>query len=309
MASGVCNAIKTVDNFIVVKEEESRININFNQTLNYFCPYKEHYRKNECHSYNEMVSSAFIYLLNLFNIGNYNEDGLKIDKLVKYAILWLSYKLNQNPQSGIKTLNDFYTKHIQTNTKYTNIIDGVDTYKSYKDYIDKNNELMAINIKDIYKFYDALKSLCELYTVCNGKNKDSKNCLEAAKELGKIFGKLNDDFDIIEDSPYYKILSTLSTDYYNFKNKCNDSNCKDIPTLPPIKPTKSSAQDSVESSDVTSSSSIASKSISVLLIFAAIPISLGIAYKYSLFGFDKRLQRQYLREKVKKLKKKMEHYI
>ncbi|SCL84244.1 Plasmodium variant antigen protein Cir/Yir/Bir, putative, partial [Plasmodium chabaudi adami] len=57
-----------------------------------------------------------------------------------------------------------------------------------------------------------------------------------------------------------------------------------------------------------SSSSIASKLIPALLIFA-IPLFLGIAYKYSLFGFDKRLQRQYIREKLKKIKKKMTNYV
>ncbi|SCL94317.1 Plasmodium variant antigen protein Cir/Yir/Bir, putative, partial [Plasmodium chabaudi adami] len=76
---------------------------------------------------------------------------------------------------------------------------------------------------------------------------------------------------------------------------------------------KSSTRNTVEASVQLSeykpsSSSVASKLIPALLVFA-IPIFLGIAYKYSLFGFDKRLHRQYLREKLKKINKKMASYV
>ncbi|EAA19624.1 putative yir1 protein, partial [Plasmodium yoelii yoelii] len=52
-------------------------------------------------------------------------------------------------------------------------------------------------------------------------------------------------------------------------------------------------------SEVTSSSSIVSKLIPVVSIFAAISIFLGISYKYSLFGFRKRVQK-HLRKILKK---------
>ncbi|SCL84051.1 Plasmodium variant antigen protein Cir/Yir/Bir, putative, partial [Plasmodium chabaudi adami] len=72
---------------------------------------------------------------------------------------------------------------------------------------------------------------------------------------------------------------------------------------------KLSAHTTALNPEATSSgSSIASKLIPALLIFA-IPLFLGIAYKYSLFGFDKRVQRQNLREKLKKIKKKMTNYV
>ncbi|CAD2112232.1 CIR protein PIR protein [Plasmodium vinckei] len=62
---------------------------------------------------------------------------------------------------------------------------------------------------------------------------------------------------------------------------------------------------SVSVSEFTpSNSSTSSKLIPVLSIFVVIPIFLGIAYKYSLFGVDKLFQRQYLRKKLKKVKKK-----
>ncbi|SCL97705.1 Plasmodium variant antigen protein Cir/Yir/Bir, putative [Plasmodium chabaudi adami] len=101
------------------------------------------------------------------------------------------------------------------------------------------------------------------------------------------------------------ISAEISNGYDNFKKKCNNTQSSNFPPLPTAKTT----QNVVEISEATSSSSsIASKLIPVLSIFA-IPLFLGIAYKYSLFGFDKRIHRQYLREKLKKIKKKMNNYV
>ncbi|CXI22295.1 BIR protein [Plasmodium berghei] len=58
---------------------------------------------------------------------------------------------------------------------------------------------------------------------------------------------------------------------------------------------------------IPSSSSIRNKLFTVLSIFGAIAFFLGISYKYSLFGFRKRAQKQYLREKIKNIKKRMNH--
>ncbi|SCL86521.1 Plasmodium variant antigen protein Cir/Yir/Bir, putative, partial [Plasmodium chabaudi chabaudi] len=106
-------------------------------------------------------------------------------------------------------------------------------------------------------------------------------------------------------SSYNQILPILSNGYDKFKKKCNNTQSSNFPPLPTTKTT----QNVVEISEATSSSSsVASKLIPALLI-SSIPIFLGIAYKYSLFGFDKRFHRQYLREKLKKIKKKMASYV
>ncbi|VTZ67882.1 CIR protein [Plasmodium chabaudi chabaudi] len=297
MASAVCNAIKAIDNFIVVKEGNIGVNISFKEILNPYCTVKSLVNKEECQSYNEMVSSAFILLLKFLNLVDVYDGDLTNDRLAEYAILWLSYKLNQNPQKGINTLNDFYTRNIGKNTHYTSTTDDIDVYKSYKDFIDKNNDLMTVNIKEISQFYAPFKSLCGMYIECNGKKTNHTKCLEKANEFVENFEKLNGNSDITGNSSYRHILYTLSADYNSLKSDCAEkcTDCKDIPILSEIK--------------TPPFSSITSKLISVLLIFVAIPISLGIAYKYSLFGFDKRLHRQYLREKLKKIKKKMNHYI
>ncbi|SCL83748.1 Plasmodium variant antigen protein Cir/Yir/Bir, putative, partial [Plasmodium berghei] len=56
-----------------------------------------------------------------------------------------------------------------------------------------------------------------------------------------------------------------------------------------------------------SNSSIGNKLLTVLSIFGVTTFFLGISYKYLLFGRRKRAQKQYLREKIKNIKKRMNH--
>ncbi|VTZ69477.1 CIR protein [Plasmodium chabaudi chabaudi] len=293
MASGVCNAIKAIEKFIVVKEEDSGVYFTPNHALKAYCNAKEG-GTGVCFSYAEMVSSSVLFLLKSLETSYDYGDYLKNDKLAEYAILWLSYKLNKYPQKGINTLNDFYTEHIEKNEYYN--VKITKSSKTYKDIIDRKHDLMNIGIKEISQFYDAFKSLCDMYTELDKKNQDCENYFRKANKLVENFEKLNGNSDITGNNSYRKILYTLSTDYDDFKNyfveKC--SGYTNLPTLSKIK--------------TLQFSSITSKLIPVLLAFA-IPIFLGIAYKYSLLGFDKRLHIQYLREKRKKIKRKEYNYI
>ncbi|CXH20923.1 Plasmodium variant antigen protein Cir/Yir/Bir, putative [Plasmodium berghei] len=102
-----------------------------------------------------------------------------------------------------------------------------------------------------------------MYNEIDANKPTCKKYLEKAKEFVAKYNELNNVSDITEDSPYYKLLSRLSNDYNNFKNYW---------------------------------SALVNKLIIVLSILVAIPICLGISYKYSLFGF---------RKKCKKIKKKI----
>ncbi|SCL99836.1 Plasmodium variant antigen protein Cir/Yir/Bir, putative [Plasmodium chabaudi adami] len=315
MIKEVCDAFKVIDKFIWVERKGAVDVVQYNDLIKAYCPLKDNSRNNECHSYDEMISSIVLFFLKYFEISYDYNDDLKNDKLVEYAILWLSYKLNQHSQRGIKTLNDFYTKHIEKNEKYNEKINKASDNKTYKDVINKKNNFMSMNINDISQFYDALKSLCGMYNELDAKNNNCAKCSKDAKEFVEKYNELNENSDVTRNSSYSQILSSLFNDYSNFKSyraeKC--SGCNDVSTLLDIKAPQNPAQISVESvveiSEATSSSSsIASKLIPVLLTFT-IPFFLGIAYKYSLFGFDKRFQRQYLREKLKKIKRKMNNYI
>ncbi|ETB56402.1 hypothetical protein YYC_05830 [Plasmodium yoelii 17X] len=73
------------------------------------------------------------------------------------------------------------------------------------------------------------------------------------------YTELKNDYNT-EGTAYSQILSTLSTDYDNLKNKCSN-----IPSLLEI-----TSNIYAQRFEVTSSSSITNKLIIILLIFAAI---------------------------------------
>ncbi|CAD2105462.1 CIR protein PIR protein [Plasmodium vinckei petteri] len=229
----------------------------------------------KCPEYLEMASSGVIHLLKTLK-ENYN---LEYDKLSEYAILWLRYKLNQKHPYYNTQLNEFYTNHIEKNTYYNNKIKDNDSDSpTYKDIIDTKKDLM--DIEEMTKFSYPFKLLLLLYD----KNKNnSGDCahLDNAKYFAKEFEELNNDSNNIKDSSYNKLLYRLSDDYNNLISKCTN-----FPPLPEIKTTPN-------------------KLIPVLSAFSVIPVFLGIAYKYSLFGIDKIFQRQYIRKQLKKVKNKL----
>ncbi|SCL81875.1 CIR protein [Plasmodium chabaudi chabaudi] len=302
MSNEVCMYINKVDKLIKSNAAGTEGKIENHSRLNANCPNKN------CDTDAHKLSSAFILLLKYFEVA----DDLKDDKCAEYAILWLSYKIQQYWNIETTTLKNFITEHIETNTNYNEKIKQGKGNKNYKEFIDIKQSLINMDVKIISKFHEALQILCNMYNEDNAKNIDCAKCSSKASEFVEKYKDLNDDSNVTKDSPYYQVWCTLSTDYDNLKNECikNCKECTELPTLPEIKESKKYVQDyaelSAQGSEATSSSSsIASKLVPVLSIFVAIPIFLGFAYKHSLFGFDKRLNRQYLREKVKKIKKKM----
>ncbi|SCL84515.1 Plasmodium variant antigen protein Cir/Yir/Bir, putative [Plasmodium chabaudi chabaudi] len=302
----LCQLFKGVDDMLVVKPNSSEFDSDSFSTLNNFCPISDDGNDQKCNNYEEMFISAFITLV--VNLKNKIEN----DKLAQYAILWLCYKLSQIKKNITYNINEFYNNHIKGIEKYISKLKDAENYNSCMGIINKKQYLMSMDIKIASNIYKAFEKLCKLYTECNKKNNSYLSCSQDGHDFVNEFKKLNDDPSITGNNSYIEILYILSTDYNNFKNNCAKkcSKCSDIPTLTDIKVPQSFVQDQVESSGVTSPSSpIASKLIPVLSMFGAIPIFFGIAYKYSLFGFDKRRHRQYLREKVKKIKNKMNRYI
>ncbi|EUD69820.1 hypothetical protein YYG_04882 [Plasmodium vinckei petteri] len=227
-----------------------------------------------CFDYLQSASSGVINLLK-----SLEKYGLEYDKLAEYAILFLSYKLNQNSDYKSTKLNEFYTKRIGDKHFKEKIKDS--NSMTYKDIIDKKKDLMNMNIKERSKFNGPFSILVLLYNEIKKNNKDCTNLSEKANEFVQNFKELNEDSNINGNASYRKLLSTLSDDYNNLKNKCTD-----FPSLPKVKTPPS-------------------KLIPVLSVFPVIPVFLGIAYKYSLFGVDKLFQRLYLRKKLKKITKKM----
>ncbi|SCL84460.1 CIR protein [Plasmodium chabaudi chabaudi] len=299
MSKKLCGLINVIDNGVKVTMNDTSIQVKNNDKFSDYCSPEEMKSNGECDSIIQIVNSAIITLLKHFK-NAVNDDALESGKLDQYAILWLSYKLNLMSYDGIINLNDFHNKYIKGKENEFQKITDAEAYRIYNDLINKKDELMEIDIKIISKFYEALKILCKLYNEIDADKSKCTKCLQTHNEFDKSFENLNNDSSINGKNSYTQLLSTLSYGYDNLKKECKDSL-----SLRTIEKVQNIAQGS---DDTSSNSSIASKLIPGLLAFA-IPFFLGVAYKYSLFGFDKRLHRQYLREKLKKIKKKMASYV
>ncbi|ETB56474.1 hypothetical protein YYC_05547 [Plasmodium yoelii 17X] len=264
----------------------------------------------KCDSDLEKINAGFFYLLNQFfgssELSHYGKNNINI---VDYIILWLIYMLTLKKNEFKNSINYFYTTLINSDVKYESTVDNVKDCNNFKDIIDKRHDLtkedMDKNI--ISTLHDALKLLCEMYTLFNDNTSNCAKCSGKANEFANKYEEIKKYSSNTKNSSFSKILSTLSTDYNKLKNKCNSNS-----SFPSIETIQSSEKDSVEKSglvsEVASSSSSISKNLFIVLsIFGAIGFFLGISYKYSLFGFRKRVQKQYLREKIKNIKKKMNH--
>ncbi|CAD2096491.1 CIR protein PIR protein [Plasmodium vinckei lentum] len=305
MSKEVCKIIQYADANISF-DSKSKNYTHTKGAFDDYCPPMKGGETGQCNNNDQKVSAAFIGLINFLN-GIDNKENIENDKLAEYAILWLSYILNQKEENRVIKLNDFYTNHIKTNEHYNEKINSGNDNMIDGDLIYNKINSMNVNIKDMSKFYEAFEILCKMYNTYNENSKKCIDCSEKVENFAKKYKELNEGSNNNGNNSYKNILYSLSTDYNNLKKyifeNCSDS--IDISSFPEIKV----PQGPFENFEATSSSSIASKLIPVLLIFSAIPVFLGIAYKYSLFGFDKRLHRQHLREKIKKIKRKMNHYM
>ncbi|CDS44512.1 YIR protein [Plasmodium yoelii] len=299
MNKQVCGKFMNVWEFFPDKLNEGKYEFINNNFLDGYCV------SYSCDNDFEKISAGLFYLLNQFfgPSGLFKNNAKSNPYIVNYIMIWLSYMLNLKENVSNNSLKYFYNTDIQNNQKYTNSIAGFTEYNNYKELLD-DKKIVNIDINNMSKFYDAFKSLCTMYYEFNGDNKKCKKYLDddsVDNEFVKNYKKLKGDSSISENSSYKQILSTLLTDYDNFKNLCKEAKSSNI-SSPSEVATEISA---LSSGNTSSSSSIGNKLFTVLSIFGAIAFLLGISYKYSLFGFRKRFQKQKLREKVKNIKKRI----
>ncbi|EUD69688.1 hypothetical protein YYG_05107 [Plasmodium vinckei petteri] len=190
-----------------------------------YCPYHKGLKEGHCSNYLQMASSGVINLLEMLK----DKFDSKYDKLAEYAILFLSYKLKQNPKYSGTNLNHFYTKNIENNTFYNEKING-DGSPTYKDIIDKKKDLM--DIKEISKFNTLFNILFVLYNGINKNNLDCKKYPNYPENFANKFEELNNDSNINGNTSYSKLLSTLSDDYNNLKDIYDSNNSCNFPPLP-----------------------------------------------------------------------------
>ncbi|CDU17358.1 uncharacterized protein PY17X_0723700 [Plasmodium yoelii] len=312
MDNRLCGRFDTLRNYLPDESGKNALELKTLKNFNNYCS-NGGSGETECNNEVDKINGGCLWLFeqNIVNrISTLSKDYSKV--FIIYVMIWLGHMLNLKDVNDFKNINEFFTKYKESNTHYTkcnkegkdcsNSLKEKTEYNNFKEFIEKNEYLMNIGINDISNFYDAFKPLCKMYTELNANESKCEECLKNAKKFVEKYNELNAS-DIDENSPYYQVLSTLSNDYNNFKNYCsiNKVDCDDIPSLSPINTTKKNLQGSELSfEDTSSSSSITSKLIPVLSIIVAIPIFFAIVYKYSLFGFRKRSQKQKLREKLKK---------
>ncbi|VTZ79785.1 PIR protein [Plasmodium yoelii] len=249
--------------------------------------FNEYCTGDKCDNDTGKINAGCLYLLDGFfkNSDNFGSVAKSNINIVEYIMIWLSYMLYFARNYENDSIKHFYEMYINTDEKYNQEINKVTAYESYKDLIDKKENLMSISIIDMSYFYDAFTLLCNMYIGLE-TNLSCDNYLEKAKKFAKAYDALNEDYYSGKGSPYNQLLSTLSNDYCNLKNKCNQ-----FPTLP------------------TYSRRFVIKRtlIPIAFMLVALSIFLGIEYKYSSLGFRKRSQKQCLREKIKNIMKKMIH--
>ncbi|ETB60852.1 hypothetical protein YYC_02116, partial [Plasmodium yoelii 17X] len=275
----------------------------------------------KCNSNLDKINAGCLYLLDQF----YKHDGMfpspsrSNPNIVDNIFIWLSYMLNMDKTINYNGIKYLYDNYITKRGTYKEHINGLIGYSTYKELIDDRKGFLNMDKTIVSKFYEALKSLCKLYNELGDDNKNCKNYLEDNSEFFKKYNDLKQNTSFTKNSYDSQIFSTLLKDYDGFKKEC------EVALSPPSDETKQnhgltpeqysgqysgldleldleldSGQESESSSEATSSSSsITSKLIPVLLILGAIGFFIGISYKYSLFGFRKRVQK-HLREKLKK---------
>ncbi|ETB63213.1 hypothetical protein YYC_00261 [Plasmodium yoelii 17X] len=312
--SKVCGDFDTFWRFFRDELNDSE-EYNFNTgTFKKYCP------NNNCDSDTNKINAGCLWLINaIFGTSSFSVDNNTLKDDASCIMIWLGYILSLKTFDNINKLNDFYSKHIEENTMYTeNKINNQQTY--IKEVMEGIKEYMDINISHMPKFYELLKLLCNMNT--DIEKKSSSDMLKHANNFFNKYKELLNDNNNDEGSPYNKILLVLYRYYTNFgKGSKYYNKTKDFPSLP----TKKTAENGItsdtkvtkttESSHETdkpnivtaipisnnalSGSSLVNKIIIFLSIFGTIAILGGISYKYSLFGFRKRSQKQHLRKKLK----------
>ncbi|ETB61206.1 hypothetical protein YYC_01145 [Plasmodium yoelii 17X] len=285
----ICNILQKVTKNLEYNSKDRKCNFKDDTDFQKYCT------SGNCDKDTDKINAACLFLFDeFFKDNSVAKSNINI---VEYIMIWLSYMISQTQNGEKGSLNDFYTKHIKNGDEYKKNIEGVTSYQNYKDIIDKNKYFLSMDKSIISKLYDALTSLCSMYVNNDGHVPNCDQCLEAAKNFVDKYEETIKDPNISKNGLYSKvlsILSTLSTDYANLKKKNNDSS-----SLPSIK-TKIYLQ---KYGFFSFSLLLTNYFYILLLIFGTIVFFIGIYYKYALSGFRNRLKNQYLRKKLKKMKK------
>ncbi|EAA20067.1 putative yir4 protein [Plasmodium yoelii yoelii] len=191
----------------------------------------------------------------------------ELDNIKKYC--------NNNCNSDLRKINvvclhfvdDFFGRSSSfKNHNNINIVDYIMIWLSYMLNLIENN-----SISNLQYFYDTY--------IKNDRYNNNINCVSDSNEFVAKYNDLNKYPNITNESPYNKILSTLSTDYDNFEKYCGKKGgvCSNFPSIPVIKSTKLCTN--IWSYIIKSTGN---KLFIVLSILGVIAIFCGISYKVNI---------------------------
>ncbi|EAA15512.1 putative yir3 protein [Plasmodium yoelii yoelii] len=268
MNKDVCKRFKNVREWLPDQLDSKREHQIDDKHFNEYCT-------NKCKDPLDKINAGCLYLLNEFfrDSSAFDEVAKKNIYIVQYILIWLSYMLNLDKSGDENFIENFYNTYIRNGSNYTTSIKYTDDYTDYKDLIDTNKYFLSMDMSIISKLYDAFNILCDIYNELDTNDSNCEKCSQKANQFVETYKKIIIYHNTTDEKSHLHVVFTLLIYYENLKNRCNI-----FPSAPDI---------TQIISEVTSSSSIASKLIPILSILVAIAIFFGISYKVNNKEFKK----------------------
>ncbi|SCL97092.1 Plasmodium variant antigen protein Cir/Yir/Bir, putative [Plasmodium chabaudi chabaudi] len=204
MSKELCKQIDEIEKLVVFDSESKNYKFN-DEILKAYCPLKENGEKGECDTDELKLGSAFMALIK--NFKSNDDENPEDDKLYQYAILWLSYKIKQNPDIEFirSTIDDILKKN--------------EWYREFSTSLDDKNHTIRFHYKYFINLYNFLKGICNTITNCN-ESSNSSECIKAGKECASLYRSCLIGFPWAEVcNPYCRVLSNLKKDYEKIREK------------------------------------------------------------------------------------------
>ncbi|VTZ66326.1 CIR protein [Plasmodium chabaudi chabaudi] len=286
MSEELCEKINQIEEYITFDSTSQKYMVK-NEILNSYCPGSENGGKGQCGSNEELLGSAFMALL--VNFKGIEDEKLEDDKIYQYAVLWLSYKIRENP--NIEFIRSTIPGILEKNQWYKELSKSAD---------DKENTMgfHFIYLTNLYKF---LKGICETINKCKG-SPTSSECKQYGEKCSGLYRACLMHFPWKEIcNPYCSVLSNLKNDYEKIREKyslpelnlpqglsdCNAECSKKASARPnglpglPVIPTS-----------INNGNKLPYIAVPLVLI----PIILGISYKYLTPVWRKKMKKKTMKK-------------
>ncbi|ETB63489.1 hypothetical protein YYC_00244 [Plasmodium yoelii 17X] len=139
----------------------TKLDLNDNSEIKKYCP-ENGLGDNTCNTNLDKITAGFLWLLgecySTLTTNGYDQNNT--NAFFIHMISWFSYKLNQHEGKKFNTINDFFNEYVKSSGNYKSFITDANRIGNLKEFMDKRDYLLNINIDDLSKFYDASKLIC-----------------------------------------------------------------------------------------------------------------------------------------------------